>query len=71
MNDIAFRYTLIAWIIIAMLVFISLFFVAAPYGRYFRRSFGPYINGRLGWIIMEAPANGGSQRRGESIWITH
>ncbi len=56
MNDIVFRYVLIAWITIAILVFISLFFVAAPYGRYFKRSFGPSVNGRLGWIIMEAPA---------------
>ena len=56
MNDIVFRYVLVAWIIIAILVFISLFFIAAPYGRYFRRSFGPAINGNLGWIIMEAPA---------------
>lgn len=56
MNDIVFRYVLIAWIIIAILVFISLLFIAAPYGRYFRRSFGPSVNGRLGWMIMEAPA---------------
>ena len=56
MNDIIFRYMLIAWITIAILVFISLFFIDAPYGRYFRRSFGPSINGRFGWIAMEAPA---------------
>ena len=56
MSDISFRYVLIAWIIIAALVFISLLFIVAPYGRHFRRSFGPSINGRLGWIIMEAPA---------------
>ena len=56
MFDIAFTYVLIAWILIAVAVFISLFFITAPYGRYFRRSFGPSINGRLGWIIMEAPA---------------
>lgn len=56
MSDISFRYVLIAWIIIAALVFISLLFIVAPYGRYFRRSFGPSINGRLGWVIMEAPA---------------
>jgi len=56
MNDLVLRYVLIAWIIVAILVFISLFFIDAPYGRYFRRSFGPSVNGRLGWIIMEAPA---------------
>ena len=41
---------------IAVAVFIYLLFIAAPYGRYFRRGFGPAVNGRLGWIIMEAPA---------------
>jgi 3-oxo-5-alpha-steroid 4-dehydrogenase 1 len=56
MSDISFRYVVIAWIIIAVLVFISLFFMAAPYGRHFRRSFGPSVNGRYGWIAMESPA---------------
>lgn len=56
MSDISFQYVLIAWIVIAVMVFISLFFIVAPYGRYFRRSFGPSVNGSLGWIIMEAPA---------------
>jgi hypothetical protein len=40
----------------AVAVFIYLLFIAAPYGRYFRRSFGPAISGRLAWIVMEAPA---------------
>jgi protein-S-isoprenylcysteine O-methyltransferase Ste14 len=56
MSDIVLRYVLIAWVFIAVAVFISLFFVAAPYGRYFRQRFGPSINGKIGWIIMESPA---------------
>lgn len=56
MSDTVFRLILIAWIFIAVAVFISLLFMAAPYGRHFRRSFGPAINGKLGWILMEAPA---------------
>ena len=56
MSDTVFRFILIVWVLIAVTIFIFLFFIAAPYGRYFRRSFGPAINGKLGWILMEAPA---------------
>ena len=33
-----------------------LLFVAAPYGRHVRRGWGPTMDNRLGWIVMEAPA---------------
>ena len=56
MSDTVFRFILVAWILVAIAVFIFLSFVAAPYGRYFRRSFGIAINGKLGWILMETPA---------------
>lgn len=56
MSDIVLRYILIAWVVIAVAVFISVFFITAPYGRHFRQSFGPSLNGKLGWILMEAPA---------------
>ncbi len=47
---------LIAIFAMAIIAFIVLFFVAAPYGRYTRRGWGARIGNRLGWIIMEAPA---------------
>jgi protein-S-isoprenylcysteine O-methyltransferase Ste14 len=56
MSDLVLSYILIVWAIMAVAVFIFLFFIAAPYGRYFRRGFGPAINGKLGWILMETPA---------------
>ena len=56
MSDIVFHYALTAWLIVAVVVFISLFFINAPYGRYFKHNSGPSINGKLGWIIMETPA---------------
>jgi 3-oxo-5-alpha-steroid 4-dehydrogenase 1 len=40
----------------ALAVFPVLFLVPAPYGRYQRRGFGPLMNARLGWVIMEFPA---------------
>jgi len=50
-------YSLIAgWFSLAIVVFLSLLFFAAPYGRYFRRGWGPAVNNRLGWVVMEAAA---------------
>jgi protein-S-isoprenylcysteine O-methyltransferase Ste14 len=38
------------------IVFISLFFINAPYGRHTRGGWGPTISNRMGWMIMESPA---------------
>lgn len=51
-----FDLLLLGWLLLAVIVFISLFFVAAPYGRHIHKGWGPSINNRLGWVIMEAPA---------------
>jgi len=36
-------------------VFILLFFVSAPYGQHIRKGWGPNLNNKLGWFIMEIP----------------
>lgn len=41
---------------VGTVVFIALFFVTAPYGRHTRPGWGPRINNRWGWLLMEAPA---------------
>ncbi len=41
---------------LAPLVFAILFFIKAPYGRHIRRGWGPVLDNRMGWFIMEAPA---------------
>lgn len=41
---------------LAPLVFILLFFIKAPYGRHIRRGWGPVLDNRLGWFLMESPA---------------
>jgi steroid 5-alpha reductase family enzyme len=51
-----FNIALIIWFILAVATFIFLFFISAPYGRHARGGWGPSIDARLGWIIMEAPA---------------
>ncbi len=47
---------LIAVFVMAAVVFAVLFFISAPYGRHTRQGWGPKINSRLGWVIMESPA---------------
>ena len=51
-----FNIILIVMFALAGLIFISLLFMTAPYGRYVRQGFGPKISARLGWIIQESPS---------------
>jgi protein-S-isoprenylcysteine O-methyltransferase Ste14 len=57
MNEVmVYNWILISWFILSVIVFIVLFFIVAPYGRHSRRGWGPSLNNRLGWLVMEAPA---------------
>lgn len=57
MNEIIiYNGIIIAWFVLSVVVFISLFFISAPYGRHSRRGWGPALNNRLGWLVMEVPA---------------
>lgn len=40
---------------VAVAVFVSLFFVDAGYGKFYTKKWGPAINNRLGWVLMECP----------------
>lgn len=41
------------WIAIAVVIFVALNFITAPYGRHTKASWGPLIDNKLGWFIME------------------
>ena len=43
-------------LLLAPFVLVILFYIPAPYGRYARPGWGPTIDNRLGWSIMESPA---------------
>lgn len=43
----------------ALLMFLILLFVSAPYGKQERAGWGPGINMRLGWFILELPSFAG------------
>jgi len=56
-NERTFYFALLgAFAASAVVVFLVLWFVTAPYGRHARRGAGPKVSARLGWILMEAPA---------------
>jgi 3-oxo-5-alpha-steroid 4-dehydrogenase 1 len=57
MNDRYLFYSLLlVSFLMAVTTFSGLFFIRVPYGRYIQRSWGPLIQNRLAWLIMETPA---------------
>jgi hypothetical protein len=40
----------------AVVTFVALLFIVAPYGRHARPGWGPTIGARAGWILMESPS---------------
>lgn len=49
-----FYYIAILWMVLALLTFVYLLFVTAPFGRHTRSGWGPMINNTAGWVIMES-----------------
>jgi 3-oxo-5-alpha-steroid 4-dehydrogenase 1 len=52
----AFNLLVYIWIGIAIVIFPVVIRIIAPYGRHTNSKWGPLINNRLGWILMESPA---------------
>ena len=42
--------------LLALIIFVLLSFITAPYGRFIRKGWGPMIPSRIAWIIMEMPS---------------
>ena len=45
-----------AMMVMAIIVYIALFYFKAGYGYLSNSNWGPKISNRLAWVIMEAPA---------------
>lgn len=55
MNELSiFRIILIISLVVAVGIFIALFFISAPYGRHARRGWGLQLPNWLGWLLMES-----------------
>lgn len=50
-----FNIFLLIMTIIAVIVFIALYFVTAGYGVFYNKKWGPAVPNKLGWILMESP----------------
>jgi 3-oxo-5-alpha-steroid 4-dehydrogenase 1 len=46
----------VVWALVALGTTVYLFMRPAPYGRHHREGFGPSLNARLAWLLMEAPS---------------
>ena len=55
MTATAFSLIVWLWIGLAIIVFLVNIRIIAPYGRHASRNWGPLMNSRLAWIIMESP----------------
>jgi protein-S-isoprenylcysteine O-methyltransferase Ste14 len=51
-----FHWFIASWIVVAIVVFFVLLRISAPYGRTARSGWGPLVNSRIGWIVMESAA---------------
>jgi 3-oxo-5-alpha-steroid 4-dehydrogenase 1 len=57
LNELTFyHWLLLSWFFLAAAIFALLFFINAPYGRYVRTGWGPVLNNRLAWVMMESVA---------------
>jgi protein-S-isoprenylcysteine O-methyltransferase Ste14 len=50
-----FNHIMLFFGIVGAGVVILLFFVSAPYGQHIRKGWGPNLNNKLGWFLMEIP----------------
>jgi 3-oxo-5-alpha-steroid 4-dehydrogenase 1 len=71
------QYLALVWILIAVIAFPLLLKITQPYGRHTGKNWGPMIDNKLGWILMESPSFFifvllvllGSKSQSVAVWI--
>jgi steroid 5-alpha reductase family enzyme len=51
-----YNFSLVLILILACVVFLVLFYISAPYGKFLRKGWGPSLKSKWAWMIMEAPS---------------
>ena len=51
-----FNHICIGWMAVAAVIHVVMFRVTAPFGRHTTSNWGPVMNNRLGWFVMELPS---------------
>lgn len=51
-----YKFSVILIFLFAVVVFVLLFFISAPYGKFSRKGWGPVIRSKWAWMIMEFPS---------------
>jgi protein-S-isoprenylcysteine O-methyltransferase Ste14 len=57
MAEFIFEHMVVLWVMLAVIVFVCLFFYTAPYGRHSTKSLTLSVKGPAGWVLMEMPAS--------------
>ena len=55
-SHLTFNLICCVWIAVAVIIFPILLKVTQPYGRHSKNNFGPMINNKFGWFLMESPS---------------
>ena len=56
MEDI-YTFFLITIFVFAVIVFVLLFYISAPYGKFRRKGWGPSVRSKWAWMFMELPSS--------------
>jgi hypothetical protein len=51
-----YNFSVILILSLAVVVFLLLFNISAPYGKFLRKGWGPSVRSKWAWLIMEAPS---------------
>ena len=72
-----FNIVMFSFLGLGLSIFVLLFFIWAPYGRHKRKGWGPDLDDRIAWFLMEAPSAIlmaiyflASERIGDPVFIT-